>query len=275
YRDERMPQAESLRTTESLLGFLISHLEAMDSADASAEVERLREDLIRFEEGIAARRVRFQIEFEDLLQGLQFLRQEIWAELRRHLTDITVPELYELERRLNEMLDQMIVGMTVAYISSQAEVIASHERALVKWEEVVKSASQIRLKIPCREEFAAIVRLQAEAIARRVNYTEEEIYDIITAVGEVCDNAIEHGKSERGIDVQYLLTMEEFTVEVIDYGPGFDPAGLGQEPPDPLAEGGRGLFLTRHLMDRVEIDSRPGQTRVLMAKKRYFRDGPR
>lgn len=273
YRDERMPREESRGALEGLIEFLIGQLRLGEECDLQSEATPLHQELMRFEEGIAAKRVRFHIDIEDLLIGVHFLREEVWALFRRELNEgLAAQAVYALEDRLNSMVDQMFVGLASSYVKSQADVIRHQEKALEKWEEVVKSASEIRLKIPCREEFVGIVRLQAEAIARRVHYDEEQIYDIITAVGEVCDNSIEHGKSEAGIDVQYLLTTSALQVEIVDYGPGFDPTGMGDEPPDVFSEGGRGIFLMRHLMDEVHIDSRPGRTRTVMSKRRHFRD---
>lgn len=274
YKSEQMPREESVGTVLRLADFLTKNLTALSQGDASRAAQSLHDEMVQFEEGIAARRVRVAIEFEDLLRGLQFMRKEVWAILERELhSRLGADEVFELQRRINDVFDEFFIGIAGSYLKSQKDLIATHESALKKWEEVVKSASQIRLKIPCREEFAQVVRLQAEAIARRVVFTEDEIYDIITAVGEVCDNSIEHGKSEMGIDVQYLMTRSEFKVEVQDYGAGFDPAGRGLEPPDVFSERGRGIFLMKHLMDRVEIDSMEGRgTRVTMAKARRFKD---
>ncbi len=273
YTTEQMPREESRGTVERLLQLIGERLQ-QSTAERSCllqQAEDFHRELARLEQGIAARRVQMAIEFEDLLRGISITRQELWALLGRELMDSNFSPacFWELQRLINEVFDEFVIGLAGAYQRSQAEQLAHHESALAKWEEVVKSASQIRLKIPCREEYAATVRLQAEAIARRVLFTDEEIYDIITAVGEVCDNAIEHGRSELGIDVQYLMTNSEFRVEVQDYGPGFDPAGRGDEPPDVFAESGRGIFLMKNLMDRVDIDSQSGRgTRIVMAKVR-------
>lgn len=264
-----MPREESRKTVERLLVFLINHLRE-DNATGSAEAGRWHSDLVSFEEGIAARRVKMHIEFSDLMQGLHFLGAEAWKELSRELPrPLAVDDLFALERRLNGLIDVFFVELSTAYVKSARAVIDAQEQALQKWEEVVRSASEIRLKIPCENEFAAIVRLQAEAIARRAGFSDEEIYDIMTAVGEVCDNAIEHGGSEGGIDVTYRFAPTEISVEVQDYGRGFDPTGRGEEVPDLFSERGRGIFLMKNLMDRVEIDSRPGHgTRILLAKSR-------
>lgn len=264
-----MAQEESIATVARLLNFLIDSLRNSSHAQAPEHGSSVHDEIVTVEEGIAARRVKLAIEFEDLLRGLQIMRREVWNTLAEATNGLAPKDILVLEHHVNQVFDGFYLGLSSSYRKSQSSVMREQEKALEKWEEVVKSASQIRLKIPCETQFAAIVRLQAEAIARRVSFSEEEIYDIIMAVGEVCDNAIEHGVSEMGVDVQYLITSTEFRVEVQDYGEGFDPAGRGLAPPDLFSESGRGIFLMKNLMDRVEIDSQVGRgTRIVMAKAR-------
>lgn len=274
YQRQHMPREESRGTVGRLLDHIVACLRRNASElSVGRTAKEMHDGLVRLEQGIAARRVQMAIEFEDLLKGMQFMRQELWAILRAELPDDYRDGVWELERTINDVFDEFFIGLAGSYLQSQREQIAHHESSLAKWEEVVRSASHIRLKIPCREEYAATVRLQAEAIARRVMFSEEEIYDIITAVGEVCDNAIEHGRSELGIDVEYVMTPTEFRVEVQDYGCGFDPVGRGEEVPDLFAESGRGIFLMKNLMDTLYIDSRPDYgTRIVMGKSRQTGD---
>ena len=269
YKSGTIPRHESVGTVERLTNFLIRALESGHSDDALEQGGSLHDELVIFEEGIAARRVKLAIGFEDLIRGLQFMRREVWNTLASAADQLEAADVFSLERRINEIFDLFYLGLSSSYRTSQSSMMQEQQRALNQWEEVVKSASEIRLKVPCQPEFAAIVRVQAEAIARRVDFTDEEVYDIITAVGEVCDNSIEHGVSEQGMDVEYTLTESEFRVEVRDYGPGFDPTGKGDEPPDLFSEDGRGIFLMRNLMDKVEIESRPGRgTRIVLSKAR-------
>lgn len=279
YQRQQMPREESRGTVGRLLDHIVAFLRNGSSSEISGDAlpvgpsaKMMHDELVHLEQGIAARRVRMAIDFNDLLRGIQIMRQELWVLLCTELPTepkLSFSQFSPLERAINDVFDEFLIGLASSYLESQREQIAHHESSLAKWEEVVRSASHIRLKIPCREEFAATVRLQAEAIARRVLFSEEEIYDIITAVGEVCDNAIEHGRSEFGVDVEYAMTETEFRVEVQDYGTGFDPTGRGDEPPDVFAESGRGIFLMRHLMDSLEIDSQSGRgTRIVMTKAR-------
>lgn len=269
YQSGSVPKEESVGTVRRLVNFLIRALESGQTDDASEQGSNLHDEIVTFEEGIAARRVKMAIQFEDLIRGIQFMRKEVWICLSQAEDALDASSVFLLEQKINEIFDAYFLGLSSSFRTSQSSMIQEQEKALEKWEEVVKSASQIRLKVPCSIEFAAVVRVQAEAIARRVRFTEEEVYDIITAVGEVCDNSIEHGISENGIDVEYTMTPDEFRIEVRDYGRGFDPQGKGDEPPDLFAEDGRGIFLMRNLMDKVEIESAPGKgTRTFMRKAR-------
>ncbi|MCD4785574.1 MAG: ATP-binding protein [Candidatus Eremiobacteraeota bacterium] len=273
YRKRGMPIAESRKTMDITLGYIIDFLRNKEFS-LGKDNGFLTVDLIKFEDGITSRRVVFEIKLRDLLRGIKIFRDEIWIYLSSKMSDekIRASSFFQLEKRINTFVNYIMIQIADSYIKNLNMVIKSQEDALQGWEEVVKSASNIDLKVPCRNEFAVIVRMQAEAIARRVHYSEEEVQDIKTAVGEACDNAIEHGKSEKGIDVHYHLTMEELRIEISDYGPGFDSTGMGEEPPDPFAERGRGVFLMKALMDKVEIYSKPGEgSMVIVSKKRKFK----
>ncbi|MBM3463685.1 MAG: ATP-binding protein [Armatimonadetes bacterium] len=259
-----LPAQESHDTVIDIVDFVTENL---GSEDNRALDKSVLSSVIHFEEGIAARRVRYRISMVDLLHGVQILREEIWKVLKSSVGSKDV-DFFMLERRVNALIDHIFVGISDAYLKSQEEIIAHHISALEKWEEVVKSASSIELKIPCRSEYVAIVRLQAEAIARRVGFTEEEIHDIVYAVGEAADNAIEHGFSDKGVDIHYLLTQDEMRVEITDFGGGFDPRGRGEECPDLFAERGRGIFMMKSLADDVQISSSNLGTHLLLVKKR-------
>lgn len=267
-----MPMEESIKTMDITLGYIIDFLRDKEISP-NLENGLITADIIKFEDGIASRRAVYEIELVDLLRGIKIFRDEVWSLIASRLEDKTIEavEFLRLEKRINTFMNYMMLRVSESYMRNLGEVLQSQETALMRWEEVVKSASNIELKIPCRPEFAGIVRMQAEAIARRLHYNEEEVQDIKTAVGEACDNSIEHGMSQNGVDVHYHLSMDELQIEVIDYGRGFDSTGKGDEPPDPFAERGRGLFLMKYLMDRVEIYSKAGEgTMMVLAKNRKF-----
>ncbi|MGP3984819.1 ATP-binding protein [Streptomyces sp. KR80] len=91
----------------------------------------------------------------------------------------------------------------------------------------------------------------AECVAQ-AGLHEPRRSDFVLAVHEVACNAVEHG----GGAGRLLLYRSDGTLRcrVTDNGPGFTEDVIPPDPPGLLAgEGGRGLWLTRQLTDRLEI----------------------
>jgi anti-sigma regulatory factor (Ser/Thr protein kinase) len=95
--------------------------------------------------------------------------------------------------------------------------------------------------------------------------------EILMAVGEVVANACRHGRRPKNpgeVTVACDLADASVTLTVLDEGPGFDvSAVLGEGQPALLSPGGRGFFLMRQLMDRVDVDSVPTGTTVVLCRE--------
>jgi anti-sigma regulatory factor (Ser/Thr protein kinase) len=94
--------------------------------------------------------------------------------------------------------------------------------------------------------------------------------EVLLAVGEAAGNAYRHGRRLEGrseIRVRCEYNRPTFEVMVADDGPGFDVGEVeSRDAPDPFAQGGRGLFLMRQLMDSVEVDPSPEGTTIRMRR---------
>ncbi len=96
--------------------------------------------------------------------------------------------------------------------------------------------------------------------AQRAGFCGISLEQIGLAVHETAANAVFHGNRE-SIQKKVLLdicaTANQLRIVITDEGNGFDPATL----PDPLApeemfrERGRGIYLTRALMDEYHVKS--------------------
>ena len=134
----------------------------------------------------------------------------------------------------------------------------------------------VELHLPNRAEFMVVARLTASAVASRLQFDIETVDDLKLAVGEACNNAMEHGCSGENNDEMILLrfeiTDESLIILVQDSGVGFVPedAVHKQQNTDPqTAERGFGMLLIDTLMDEVTYNSTPGQgTQVRMVKHR-------
>lgn len=97
----------------------------------------------------------------------------------------------------------------------------------------------------------------------------QRYHDVLVAVTEAVNNAIIHGNgcdASKPVTLDVQTTDADIVILVADRGTGFDPDSV----PDPrhpdrlLQEGGRGVFLIRHLADVVEFYHREDGMTVLI-----------
>lgn len=119
--------------------------------------------------------------------------------------------------------------------------------------------ARLELEIPsdvdCIEEVVEVVRNECMAF----NLPERHCaLNIPVALAEALSNAILRGNREdatKSVLVRLRVDRRELVLEVQDEGEGFELQDFMIDPTTPgerLREDGRGLFLMRALMDRVE-----------------------
>jgi len=136
------------------------------------------------------------------------------------------------------------------------------------------SADKYTLTIGSRLEQLAMVHALIGEIARQYGFGEEMETALLVAVIEAGTNAIQHGNAfddHKTVLFQFRVRTDDISIQVDDYGTGFDPAKVG-DPTDAsrlLNPHGRGLYLMRELMDEVTFSVRPDNgTTVLLRKTR-------
>jgi serine/threonine-protein kinase RsbW len=95
-------------------------------------------------------------------------------------------------------------------------------------------------------------------LCEQMNIGEEKFGNILLAVTEAVNNAIEHGNQnnpEKTVQISYTSSPQEVIFTVSDQGQGFDlkqvPDPTQPESKDP--EAGRGIFVMKHLADKMEF----------------------
>lgn len=136
------------------------------------------------------------------------------------------------------------------------------------------NSEQLDVRVCCgsRREWIDAMQALAERVFALAGIADDQAYWPVLAVREAVMNAMIHGNKEREgttVVVEYSVHAARIEVCVQDQGQGFDPDALA----DPLsqhnllAEGGRGIYLIRQLMDEVTFSfPATGGTRVSMVK---------
>ncbi len=131
-----------------------------------------------------------------------------------------------------------------------------------------------KLVIPSRQDRLVEVDELVGSIVKQLPFSEDACDDIAIAVSEGVNNAIIHGNKfadDKTVGISIRTNDTSITITITDQGEGF----VEEEVPDPtnpenmLSLSGRGLFIIRHLMDKVEVESSNGGTTIHMTK--YFK----
>jgi serine/threonine-protein kinase RsbW len=131
----------------------------------------------------------------------------------------------------------------------------------------------IARRIVSRIENVAPLLKEALVVLEGLPFPPEEIFSIKLSLEEALTNAMRHGnKLDPALSVDVALTAddEKIVIKVKDEGAGFDARHLhdptsGENTQKP---GGRGVFLMKRLMDRVEyFDGGRGIEMVKFFKK--------
>ena len=134
-------------------------------------------------------------------------------------------------------------------------------------------AERVRLVLPSSPRAELLAEQALEDLGTRAGFSRDTLDEVKLAVLEACLNALEYGLGE--VEVEFVAHAGDtpwLEVYVEDHGPGFDPSSVPAPELETKLRASRkrgwGLELMRRLMDEVEVQSRPGLTRVRMTRGR-------
>ncbi len=112
------------------------------------------------------------------------------------------------------------------------------------------------------------------AAVRPVGLPSDRLNDLAVALSEALSNAAIHGNgldpAKKVVITVTVVPRDHAVIEVKDEGHGFDVARL-TDPTHPariLSTGGRGVFLMRRLVDRVEYEDGGARVRLTVGRTR-------
>ena len=121
--------------------------------------------------------------------------------------------------------------------------------------------------------FQSIARIEKliDKVCSSIGVNEESYGNVLIAVTEAVNNAIQHGNKQNGalkIDVSVLDSTKNICFSVKDEGPGFDFNNLPDptSPDNILKENGRGIFLMKNLADKVEFTDEGNKVSLFFSK---------
>lgn len=118
------------------------------------------------------------------------------------------------------------------------------------------TTQRYHLSLTSQRDSIKLVEPFLRSISELTVLDQSRFHDLLVAITEAVNNAIIHGnKSEptKSVEVDVAVTKKSAVFVITDEGGGFDPESV----PDPrlpeniLREGGRGVFLIKHLADNV------------------------
>jgi serine/threonine-protein kinase RsbW len=130
---------------------------------------------------------------------------------------------------------------------------------------------EVKIVIPSSPEFIGPIISFFHTLFKNKGIEDLVVSNVVTSVIEAIANAITHGnKADVAKKVAIAIHVDQHTlnIEVQDEGNGFDVTNL----PNPLASEnllkpyGRGIFLIKSFMDRVEFDFQEKGTKLIMQK---------
>jgi anti-sigma regulatory factor (Ser/Thr protein kinase) len=124
---------------------------------------------------------------------------------------------------------------------------------------LISLEDELRMRVPAQPGALAPMRATLRRWLIRAGATDAEVYELVTACGEACTNAIRHasGPLRSEFEVEAVLVEGGVEISVRDHGTWREPRG---------DVGGRGLPIIEAYVDDLDITRDPSGTEVRMRR---------
>lgn len=129
------------------------------------------------------------------------------------------------------------------------------------------------LNLPKDSTSVPVVRRISREALSSLGVGDRCISEIEVALSEACTNVLKHVEgTEEAYEVTVEVNEKLCEIRVIDTGSGFDHESEGRSHADHAAEGGRGIFLMRAMVDNIEFTSAPESGTIVRLTKKLDLD---
>jgi len=128
------------------------------------------------------------------------------------------------------------------------------------------------IKVASETQYIRKVSSRIISFLEHYKVDEGRIFDIRLCIEEAVRNAMVHGNhSDKALAVRtaYWIDDGALNIEIEDEGQGFDHIGVADPttPPHILKNSGRGVYLIKKLMDKVEYNEKGNKVTMLKRLK--------
>ncbi len=129
------------------------------------------------------------------------------------------------------------------------------------------------IKVPSETRYIRKVSSGILSGIARYNVDESRLFDIRLCVEEAVRNAMVHGNhcdKKLSVRTVYWVDNGALNIEIADEGPGFDRADVADPTLEShiLKNSGRGVYLIRKLMDKVEYNEKGNKVTMMKRLRR-------
>ncbi|BCJ41783.1 hypothetical protein GCM10010168_74710 [Actinoplanes ianthinogenes] len=125
----------------------------------------------------------------------------------------------------------------------------------------------VRLNLPREVDSVPAVRRLLRCALTSLTVDRQAGTDLEIALTEACANVVKHATGAEAYEVRLDVAEDRCSIDVVDDGHGFDPAGGTAPTAD--SERGRGLFLIRALAENVRMQSSPRTGSLIHFEKSF------
>lgn len=130
---------------------------------------------------------------------------------------------------------------------------------------------QLVWQLPCDPVTVPLARRTVDHVLHELGVAKSCRDDVGLAVSEACGNVVRHARDVGTYTVTVAADAACCTVDVVDSGRRTARSALAQPIAEASAEGGRGLYIIRAVMDAVEVFAVPrGGVAIHMVKRLVF-----